>query len=143
MQLSDLLSERNQLRSIVESRNSSAQLEKAEIERQLDATKQELFSEQRAGREKLSVLESRVEDLTSQLSQVNTEKETKALELDSFRAKNHKLEQNIRELDKSKLEAIMVRVTAGSEQGHVRSEQGSREVMCMFAYCRGQMYLHF
>lgn len=49
-----------------------------------------------------------MDELTSQLSQVNTEKETKALELDSFRAKNHKLEQNIRELDKSRLEAIMV-----------------------------------
>lgn len=114
LQLSDLLSERNQLRAIVESRNSSVQLEKAELERQLEATKQELFSDQRVHREKVSGLETRIEELSSQLSQATTEKETKALELDSFRAKNYKLEQSIRELDKSKMAAIMVCLRMGS-----------------------------
>ncbi|XP_067938241.1 interaptin-like [Watersipora subatra] len=124
-ELSDLLSERNQLRTIVESRNSSVQLEKAEIERQLNDTKQELFSEQRANRDRLAGLENKMEDLMAQLSQVNTEKETKALELDAFRSKNHKLEQSLRELEKSKLEAIMER----DKEIEVLKETSQRDVL--------------
>lgn len=55
------------------------------------------------------MLETRIVELTAQLGHSTTEKETKTLELDSYRSKNHKLEQQLRELDKSKLQAIMVR----------------------------------
>lgn len=83
-------------------------MEIKELEQQLDNTKQQLYAEQRTGRQKLETLEAKVGDMTSQLAQLSMEKETKSLELDSFRAKNHKLEQNYRELEKSRLEAIMV-----------------------------------
>lgn len=57
----------------------------------------------------MDLLETRIVELTAQLGHSTTEKETKTLELDSYRSKNHKLEQQLRELDKSKLQAIMVR----------------------------------
>lgn len=107
-QLSDLLSERDQLRALLDNRTGTIQLEKDEVERSLNATRNDLLKEQRKNKDKMDSLETKVDELTSQLSNTTTEKETKTLELDSYRTKNHKLEQQLRELEKSKLQAIMV-----------------------------------
>ena len=108
LQLSDLLSERDQLRALLDNRTGAVQLEKDELQRSLDTARNELIIEQRKNKEKVESLETRVDELSAQLGHSTTEKETRTLELDSYRSKNHKLEQQLRELDKSKLQAIMV-----------------------------------
>lgn len=107
-QLSDLLSERDQLRALLDSKNSNVQIEKNEFERQLNRSKQELFAEQKKHREQIDSFEERIENLKQQLTQALTEKDSRALEMESVKAKVEKLERQLKDSEKTNLQAIIV-----------------------------------
>lgn len=83
-------------------------MEKAEIERQLSSTKQELFKEQKNHREDVDSMEEKIETLKIQLNHVTAERDSKSLEIDSVRNKIDKLERQLKEAEKSNLQALIV-----------------------------------
>ncbi|XP_013384222.1 myosin-11 isoform X3 [Lingula anatina] len=108
-ELSELLKEHVELKKKLRE-GHAAELERDELEKQLDATKEELFHEQKRAREKEEELEEEVEATKNQLEELQAAKENLDQQLE-------KLQNRFRDIDKEK---NMVIKEKSAEYEHLR-----------------------